>query len=392
LGFYYIEHSMEKYIQCVRCVLDTSTKLISFDEYGVCNFCHDYDKIAATTVLRDRFVRYKEFDDLILKIKEDGKNKTYDCILGLSGGVDSSYLALVAHEQGLRPLVVHFDNGWNNELAVKNIQQIVEKLNYDLSTYVIDWEEFKDLQLAYFKASVIDLEVPTDQLIVATLYKLAEQHKIKYILSGNNIRTEYVLPSDWIYRKKLDLVNLTNIHKKFGTIPLKKFPKIGVNDRYRYREKLGIRMVSFFDKIDFNVTEVKQRLINELGWMPYPGKHYESLFTRFYQGYILVKKFDVDKRKAHLSSLICSGQISKEEALAELAKPPYPIELQEEDKTYVIKKWGLTEAEFEKIMNEKPIPHTYYGEEKEMTLLNKIREKVKLIYRYKFLKPLGLFK
>jgi N-acetyl sugar amidotransferase len=383
---------MEKIIQCTRCVLDTSTKLISFDEHGVCNFCHDYDKVAATTVLRDRVVRYKEFDELILRIKEEGKNKTYDCILGLSGGVDSSYLALVAHEQGLRPLVVHFDNGWNNELAVKNIQQIVEKLNYDLSTYVIDWEEFKDLQLAYFRASVIDLEVPTDQLIVATLYKLAEQHNIKFILSGNNFRTEYSLPSDWIYRKKLDLVNLNNIHKKFGTTPLKKFPKIGVNDRYRYQEKLGIRMVTFFDKIDFNVADVKKRLVNELEWVPYPGKHYESLFTRFYQGYILVKKFGVDKRKAHLSSLICSGQITKEEALAELAKPPYPIELQEEDKTYVIKKWGLTEAEFEKIMNEKPIPHEYYGEEKEMVLWNRVREKMKLVYRYKILKPLGLFK
>src|ERR1700757_467969 len=375
------------YKQCTRCVLDTSTKLISFDENGICNFCNDYDKVAATTVLRDRAVRYKEFDELILRIKEDGKSKTYDCILGLSGGVDSSYLALVAHEQGLRPLVVHFDNGWNNELAVKNIQQIVEKLNYDLSTYVIDWEEFKDLQLAYFRASVIDLEVPTDQLIVATLYKLAERHNIKFILSGNNFRTEYTLPSDWIYRKKLDLVNLNNIHKKFGTIPLKKFPKIGVNDRYRYQEKLGIRMVTFFDKIDFNVADVKKRLVNELEWVPYPGKHYESLFTRFYQGYILVEKFGVDKRKAHLSSLICSGQITKEEALAELAKPPYPIELQEEDKKYVIKKWGLTEAEFEKIMNEKPIPHAYYGEENEMALLNRIREKVKLVYRYKILKP-----
>ncbi|MCE3260910.1 MAG: ExsB family protein, partial [Bacteroidetes bacterium] len=254
---------MDPIKQCTRCVLDTTTKLISFDEKGVCNFCHDYDKVAAKTVLRPREVRYAEFDKLIADIKEHGKGKPYDCILGLSGGVDSSYLALVAREQGLRPLVVHFDNGWNNELAVKNIQNIVETCNYDLSTYVIDWEEFKDLQLAYFKASVIDLEVPTDQLIVATLYKLAEQHKIKFILSGNNIRTEYVLPSDWIYRKKLDLVNLRNIHKKFGTIPLRKFPTIGINDRYRYQAKLGIGMVTFFDKIDFNVKDVKERLVKE---------------------------------------------------------------------------------------------------------------------------------
>jgi len=378
--------------QCSRCVLDTTTKLISFDEKGVCNFCHDYDKVAANTVLRDRGLRYSDFDKTIADIKKHGEGKPYDCILGLSGGVDSSYLALIAHEQGLRPLVVHFDNGWNNELAVKNIQHIVEKLNFDLSTYVIDWEEFKDLQLAYFRASVIDLEVPTDQLIVATLYKLAEQHNIEYTLSGNTFRTEYAVPSDWIYRKKLDLVNLNNIHKKFGTIPLKKFPRIGINDRYRYQAKLGISMVTFFDKIDFNVKDVKQRLINELGWTPYPGKHYESLFTRFYQGYILVKKFGVDKRKAHLSSLICSGQVTREEALEELSKPPYPIDLQAEDRAYVIKKWGLTEVEFERIMNEKPIPHEYYGEEKEMKVLNRLREKVGLVYKYKFLKPLGLLK
>jgi N-acetyl sugar amidotransferase len=383
---------MDPIKQCTRCVLDTTTKLISFDEKGVCNFCHDYDKVAAKTVLRPREVRYAEFDKLIADIKEHGKGKPYDCILGLSGGVDSSYLALVAREQGLRPLVVHFDNGWNNELAVKNIQNIVETCNYDLSTYVIDWEEFKDLQLAYFKASVIDLEVPTDQLIVATLYKLAEQHKIKFILSGNNIRTEYVLPSDWIYRKKLDLVNLRNIHKKFGTIPLRKFPTIGINDRYRYQAKLGIGMVTFFDKIDFNVKDVKERLVKELNWVPYPGKHYESLFTRFYQGYILVKKFGVDKRKAHLSSLICSGQITREEALEELAKPPYPVSLQEEDRKYVIKKWGLTEAEFERIMHEKPIPHEYYGEEKEMKWLNRLKERAGLIFKYKVLKPLGLLK
>lgn len=378
--------------QCTKCVLDTTTSLISFDEKGVCNFCHDYNRVAEKTVLRPREIRYAEFDEKISEIKENGKGKVYDCILGLSGGVDSSYLALVAHEQGLRPLVVHFDNGWNNELAVKNIQRIVEKFNYDLSTYVIDWNEFKDLQLAYFKASVIDIEVPTDQLIVATLYKLAEKHKIKYILSGNNIRTEYILPGDWIYSKKLDLVNLSNIHKKFGTVSLKKFPKIGINEQFRYKTKLGISVVSFFDKIDFDVKEVKQRLINEIGWTPYPGKHYESLFTRFYQGYILPKKFGVDKRKAHLSTLICSGQITKQEALEELSHPPYPIEQQEEDKMYLLKKWGMTEAEFEKIMKEKPIPHQFYGEETGMKFLYKIQKKIELVYKYKILKPLGLLK
>jgi N-acetyl sugar amidotransferase len=377
---------------CSRCVMDTSTTLISFDDKGVCNFCHDYDRIAAQSVLRDKQIRYAEFDKLISEIKLKGKGKEYDCVLGLSGGVDSSYLALIAHDQGLRPLVVHFDNGWDNELAVKNIENIIEKLNYDMSTYVVEWEEFKDLQLAYFRASVIDLEVPTDQLIVATLYKLALQHNINYILSGNNFRTEYILPKDWIYSKKLDLVNLNNIHKKFGKLQLKNFPKIGINDRYNYQNRHGIHIVTFFDKIDFELKEVKARLINELNWTPYPGKHYESLFTRFYQGYILPKKFNVDKRKAHLSSLICAGQITKEEALKELSIPPYPADLQMEDKSYVIKKWEISEKEFDAIMRMKAIPHEFYGEEKSLGLMNKLSEKLKLIYKYKVLKPLGLLK
>ncbi len=384
--------AIAEYKQCTKCVMDTTTTLISFDEKGVCNFCKDYDEVASTLVLRDKTIRYGEFDKLISEIKQEGKEKEFDCVLGLSGGVDSSYLALIAKDQGLRPLVVHFDNGWNNELAVKNIENIVQKLNYSLSTFVAPWEEFKDLQLSYFKASVIDLEVPTDQLIIATLYQLAHQHKIKYILSGNNFRTEYILPKDWIYSKKLDLVNLNNIHKKFGKLTLKKFPSIGIDSVYNYKTKYGIQIVSFFDKIDFNLKEVKERLVKEINWSPYPGKHYESLFTRFYQGYILLNKFHVDKRKAHLSSLICARQISRQEALEELSHPPYPIEQQLEDKAYVLKKWGINENEFEEIMLRKPVPHAFYGEEKGLGPWNKLKEKLKLIYKYKVLKPLGLLK
>lgn len=377
--------------QCTRCVLDTTATNISFDDQGVCNYCHGYDEIAAKTVLRDEEIKSAEFKKVIQKLKDSGKGKQYDCILGLSGGVDSSYLALVAHQQGLRPLVVHFDNGWNNELAVKNIENIVTKLGFDLHTHVINWNEFKDLQIAYFRASVIDIEVPTDQLIFATLYRIAKEEGIPYILSGNNIRTEYVLPEDWCFRKKLDYENLKNIHEKFGTVKLKDFPRLSLKDRQVYRDKYGIELVSFLNLIPFEVKEVKKQLRAELDWNDYAGKHYESVFTRFYQGYILPKKFNVDKRKAHLSTLICSGQLTREEALAELAENPYTEEMQQADKEFVLKKWGLSEEEFDKIMAEPRVAHEVYGIEQESGWM-KFRKRLNLIYLYKFAYPLGLKK
>ncbi len=379
-----------EYRQCKKCVMDTTTALISFDKEGVCNFCHEYDDLANKTVNRMREIRYAEFTKSINEIKTWGKGKPYDCILGLSGGLDSSYMALVAKEQGLRPLLVHFDNGWNTELAIKNIENIVSKTGFDLFTYVINWDEFKDLQIAYFKASVIDIEVPTDQLIFASLYKIASEKNIKYILSGNNIRTEAILPADWCFFDKLDYTNLHTIHSKYGKAPLKNFPKLGVFERNMYFIA-GLRQVSFFDKIDFNVAEVKERLKLEFNYVVYPCKHYESVFTRFYQGYILPKKFNVDKRKAHLSSLICSGQITRMEATEELKNPPYPLKEQEEDKTYVLKKWEMSEQEFENVMNQPPVPHAVFGKDKELRT-DGFRYKLKMFYLFKIAFPLGIVK
>jgi N-acetyl sugar amidotransferase len=346
---------------CSRCVLDTTSSDVTFDSNGICNYCHQNDLIAASTYLRPREDRYKDFAKIISEIKVAGEGKKYDCILGLSGGMDSSYMALVAHEQGLRPLVIHFDNGWNAELAVKNIESIVSKLSFDLHTYVINWEEFKDLQLSYLKASVIDIEVPTDQLIFATLYKLAKEYKIKYILSGNNVVTELSLPADWCFRGKLDYTNLKHIHDKYGKIKLKDFPRLSLYDRFYYDEVLKIKQVHFFNYIDFDVKTVRERLEKELGWVNYKGKHYESVWTRFYQGYILPTKFNVDKRKAHLSSMICSGQITREEALKELEQPPYSERDQKEDKIYVLKKFGLSEDEFNAIMSTPVVKHETFG-------------------------------
>ncbi len=357
------------YKQCTRCLLDTTSTAITFDQNGVCNYCHDFDRQMKKFITIDPAIRKKNLDEIVNYVKKVGKNNKYDCILGLSGGVDSTYMAYLANELGLRPMAVHFDNGWNSELAVKNIENIVSKLNLDLNTYVINWHEFKEIQLAYLKASVVDIEVPTDQLIFAALNKIAKQNNIKYILSGANIVTEYGMPLDWAYRKKSDQTNLLNIYKKFGNgQKLTTLPKFDFYTRYFYNQVNGIQSISLLNYVDYNKAKVKQLITDKLGWKDYGGKHYESVFTRFYQGYILPTKFNIDKRKAHLSALICSGQLKKQDAIEELKTNDYTKELQEEDKAFVIKKFGLTAEEFENIMKLPRVEHDFYGTEAENKL------------------------
>lgn len=346
--------------QCSNCVMDETTDQITFDQDGVCSFCQSFRQVAEKTILRPTEVKKQELAAKVDRIKTIGKKKKYDCILGLSGGVDSTYLAYLAKELGLRPLCVHFDNGWNSEIAVQNIHNIVNTLNYDLRTFVMDWEEFKDIQLAYFKASVLDLEVPTDQFIFAALYEIAHKHGIKTILSGNNLATEFVLPLDWRYNK-FDLANLKEIHKRFGTGKLKKLPKLGQLQRHWYEVALQIKDVQLLNLVDYKKLEIKQIIGEKVGWQDYGGKHYESVFTRWYQGVYLPQKFSIDKRKAHLSNLILNNEIVKDQAMAELEQPTYDPLLQEEDNEYVAKKWGLSKIEFEEIMQRPPIDHDEYG-------------------------------
>lgn len=376
---------------CSCCVLDTSTQLIKFDEKGVCNFCTNYTEMANKSVFRPKDVRQAELSKVVAAIKEGGKEKKYDCILGMSGGLDSSYLAVLAADLGLRPLIVHFDNGWNSELAVQNINNIINKLGLDLHTYVIDWEEFKDLQLAYFRSGVIDIEVPTDQLIFSVLYKVAFENDIKYILDGSNFRMENGMPLDWAFEHKFDLTNLRNIHKRYGKIKLKKFPTLSKNELIIYNEVYHIKTFKLLNLIDFDLEAYRSRLINEFNYKPYLYKHYESIFTRFYQGYILPKKWKIDKRKAHLSAMIRSNYITREEALKELEKPTYPLEDQASDRAYVIKKWNITESEFEQIMSEAPVSHEMFGFDK-LSIMTKIRVKLYLVYLFKVAYPLGLKK
>jgi N-acetyl sugar amidotransferase len=355
---------MNKSIQiCTNCVMDShDDKLITFDSKGVCCHCQKYFKEEPLFVFKGKEGELK-LAETIEKIKEDGKGKQYDVIMGLSGGVDSTYLALKCKEWGIRPLAVHFDNGWNSELAVKNIENIVRKLSLDLYTYVINWEEFRDLQIAYFKASVIDIEVPTDHAIFAAMYKLAGQNNIKYVMSGNNFVTESFLPESWIHNK-FDEVNIKSIHKKYGSIPLTTFPFMDSKVRRYYIDIKGIKRVTPLNFLPYDKAEVKKEIQEKLDWKDYGGKHYESIFTRFYQGYILPTKFGVDKRKAHLSNLICSKQITKAKALEELKKPCYDNDQMLEDKEFVLKKLGFSEAYFDELMEMPPQDWRIFGEEK----------------------------
>jgi len=276
-------------------------------------------------------------------------------------------------------------------LAVNNINNLVTKLGYDLYTYVIDWEEFKDLQVAYFKASVLDIEVPTDQLIFAILYKLAKQHKIKYILDGYNFRTEFGMPKDWSAEHKFDLTNLRNIHRKYGKLKLKKFPTISDTDLYYNQHLHDIQSLSLINYIDYDWHAVRKMLIEEFDYKPYQYKHYESVFTRFYQGYILPKKFNIDKRKAHLSTMIRSEFMTRQAALALLEEPPYPVQDQEEDKKYVIKKWDLTKEEFEKYMAMPIVSHDVFGYDA-IGFFPKLLVRLHYIYLFKIAYPLGIKK
>lgn len=371
----------QEYRQCTKTVMDNiCDPNITFDENGISNYWFKYKADEAKHVSTGEKGKQK-LKELLQLLKSSGQSKAYDCILGVSGGVDSTYLAHFLKQKNINVLLVHFDYGWNSELAVKNIENIVTKTGFDLETVVMDWEEFKDLQRSYFKASVLDLDVPADHMIFGALYRIANKYNIKHIVSGHNVVTEAVLPIAWNYRK-FDIINLKNIHKKFGTVPLNKLKSFGYLQFLYFVSIKGIKMVQPLNFVDYNKSKVKQLIIEELDWIDYGGKHYESVFTRFYQGYILPNKFGIDKRKAHLSNLICSGQITKNQALKELENPPMDSKLAISDKSFVAKKLGWTDEEFDKILSLENVTHESYGTDK--------KEQLRLKLILKILKPLSL--
>ena len=360
---------------CTRCVMDTTDPDITFDAQGVCNHCLKYDAMVRDIVeSADRGERESELEAIVERIKEAGRGGDYDCIMGLSGGVDSSYVAYQAKRLGLRPLAVHFDSGWNSELAVNNIENIVKKLGIDLHTHVVDWEEMGDLQLAFFKASVANCDTPTDHAFPAVLYREAARHKIKYILSGTNFATEFILPPAWGHTSS-DKRQLTDIHRRFGRCPLRHYPRIGFFAQYLwYPYVRGIKTVHVLNYLPYRKNVAKKTIASELGWRDYGGKHYESVFTRFFQGYYLPVKFGFDKRRAHWASLINAAQATREEAMADLEGPPYDPALQQDDKEFVAKKLGITLEEFNQVI---ALPNRHYSDYKSNDWLLKTALRVK---------------
>jgi N-acetyl sugar amidotransferase len=323
--------------------MDTTDSRIVFDEKGVCDHCRTfYEKIKPNWHTDER--GRKEIEKIVEGIKKEGKGKDFDCIIGMSGGIDSSYLTYIAKEEfGLRPLVFHVDAGWNSQIAVNNIEKLIDKLGLDLYTEVIDWEEMKDLQLAFFKSGVPHIDTPQDHAFFAMMYNFAEKYKVKNILTGANYSTECIRnPMEWMYYQS-DSIQLKDIHKKFGTMPLVNFPLTTILRHKVYLRYLkGIQVVTPLNYIPYHKTDAMNLLVDRFGWQPYPQKHFESRFTKFYEGYWLYKKFGYDTRKVQYSSLILTGQMSREEALEKLSRPPYDDETIRQDFEYVATKLGIT--------------------------------------------------
>lgn len=350
---------MRTYQRCKRCVMDTTAEEITFDASGVCSFCHYFDEHVKPILDRANSGEGKKvLDQIVEAIKRSGEGVSYDSILGISGGTDSSYLAYLATELGLRPLVVHVDTGWNTPESEGNVKNLVSQLGLDLEIIKVDWEEMRDLQIAFYKASVKNCEIPQDHAFLAALYRKAEQVGVHYILTGGNFATESILPRSWGYNAG-DLRHLLAIHKRFGTQPLRNFPTLSFWQRYVYYPFVRkIREVRLLNYVPYNRAEAKRILSEKLGWQDYGAKHYESVLTRFFQGYYLPTKFGIDKRKAHFSSLILSGQMTREQALEELRRPPYPSEeLLRTDKAYIAQKLGLSLSEWEQILALPPRDH-----------------------------------
>lgn len=340
-----------EYQICTNCVMDTSDSKIVFDEKGVCDYCNSYKNDILPNWDPD------SFDDSALmkvaeQIKKEGKNKEYDCILGLSGGTDSSYLAYIAKEKmGLRPLIYAVDTGWNLNVAVENIEKLVKALDLDMYTEVINWDEMRDLQLAFFKAQVAYQDLPQDHVIFAGLYNYAVKNKIKYVLTGSNNATECVRPPiEWVHLNDLKLIR--DIHKKFGAAKIKTLPMCSMfKYRLYYQYFRGMKRVAPLDLIKYDKEAAEKELKEKFGWEKYENKHYENIFTRFYEGYYLPTKFGFDKRKSYFSNLVLTGGMTRDEALAKLNETPYSEAMMMEDKEYIAKKLGISTEEFNEIIN-----------------------------------------
>jgi len=342
----------KKYQICTNCVMDTTDSRIAFDENGVCDHCNNFYKNVKPHWHTDERGR-DELKAIVTKIKKSGKGKKFDCLLGISGGVDSSYMLHIAIKDfGLRPLVFHIDGGWNSELAVHNIESMIDKLGLDLYTKVIDWEEMKDFQLAFFKSGVPHIDIPQDHAFIATLYNFANKYKVKYILNGGNISTECVRnPMEWLYYGT-DMAQINDIHNKFGTIPFKNYPLSSIlKHKFYLRYIKGIKVIKPLNYIPYIKNDAVKLLSEVYGWKEYPQKHFESRFTKFYEGYWLPTKFGYDTRKVQYSSLMLTGQMTRKEAIERLKTPAYNAETIKDEFKYIATKLGITEKELHSYMD-----------------------------------------
>lgn len=341
---------MRQYQRCTRCVMDTTDSKISFDENGVCDHCRNFDKNIAP-YWKPNENRLDELQEIAKQIRAAGKNNEYDCVLGLSGGADSSYLAYIAKEvMHLRPLAFVVDTGWNLNVAVENIEKIVKGLDLDMYTEVVNWKEMADLQLSFFKSGISSQDFPQDHAIFAALYNYAVKHNIKYVLTGSNSATEFIRPPvEWLYMN--DLRMALDIHKKYGQRELKTYPQCGVlTYKLYYRFIKGMKRVYPLDYVVYNKAEAEDLLHEKYRWEKYENKHYENVFTRFFEGYYLPHKFGFDTRKNVLSNRILAGTITREEAMQILSEPPYATDQMQLDKEYIAKKLGISIEEFDKII------------------------------------------
>jgi N-acetyl sugar amidotransferase len=354
--------------------MDTTDAAIVFDDNGVCDHCNDFYANVKPHWHTDEKGRM-ELANIIEKIKTEGKGKEFDCIMGMSGGADSSYmLHLVVKEFGLRPLVFHVDGGWNSELAVNNIQVMIDKLGLDLYTEVINWQEMRDFQLAFFKAGVPHIDLPQDHAFIATLYNFADKYNIRYILNGGNLSTECIRnPLEWLYYGT-DMPQINDIIARFGTVPMKTYPFSSI-----FRHKIYLRyirriqVVKPLNYMPYIKSDAMDFLNKEYGWQPYPQKHFESRFTKFYEGYWLPKKFGYDTRKVQYSSLIVTGQMTRAEALEKLSRPAIDEATAKQDFEYIATKLGIGTEELQGYMDQ---PNKTYRDYKNQERIFKAGAKV----------------
>lgn len=355
----------QTYQICTRCVMDTTDEDITFDTNGNCNHCTNFlEELKTHTYIPT--VSEQQWQTTLQSIKEKGKGKKYDCLIGISGGVDSCYTAHLCKEYGLRPLLMHLDNGWDTEISVKNVKTMVEKLGFDYVSYVIDWNEFREIQLAFLKSSIVDLEMPTDIAILASNYQTAIKYDIPTILSGGNFSAEGILPLRWGYHVYDDMKLYKHIVKKYSKVKLKKVPTVGLWQTFYYKMVKGIKTYYPLNYYPFDKDHARQFLMENYGWQNYGGKHHESTITAFWQSFVMPTKFNMDYRMATLSSQICAGQITRGEAIEKLQETPFNTEKVEADKSYIAKKYGISKEELENYLAQPPKTYADFPNQKKL--------------------------